>query len=98
MNEIVWSPRAKSDYLNLLAYLQQKWGEIVVRQFAKRLNDQLLVVQQNPNIYPKANKSSSIRRCVVTKQITLYYKRNQGSQIEIITLFDNRQNPMKRPL
>lgn len=98
MNDIVWSPRAKSDYLNLLAYLQQNWGQTVVRQFAKRMNDQLLIIQQNPNIYPKANRSSLIRRCVVTKQITLYYKRSKGSQVEIITLFDTRQNPMKRPL
>ena len=47
-----------------------------------------------PISYPPFEKFPDIRKCVLTKHISLYYKIN-NKDIEVLTLFDTRQNPDK---
>lgn len=94
--QISWSPRAKSDYLNVLGYLDKTWGRQVVIRYIQRVNAILLSITETPTLYLLAGPSTTARRCVVTKQTTLYYRLKAESNIEIITLFDTRQDPRKR--
>lgn len=48
-------------------------------------------------MYPATDRRDNVRRCVITKQTILYY-RVRKNKIELITLFDSRQNPLKRKL
>ncbi len=91
---IEWSPRSKQDYLNLLDYLETKWGEKTIRKFHIRLMSILELIAERPEIYPASAKNKRIRRCVISRQTSLYYQIRRNT-IELITLFDNRQNPSK---
>lgn len=92
---IEWSPRSKQDYMNLLDYLQNKWGEKTIRKFNDRLQSIIAVIAEKPEIYPTSGKKKQVRKCVISKQTSLYYQIKK-EKIELITLFDNRQNPSKK--
>jgi len=47
-----------------------------------------------PRLFPVIEGRRHIRKCVVTKQISLYYMLTR-KEIVIITLFDQRQSPKK---
>lgn len=98
MRALIWSPRAKSDYLNLLDYLHSNWGKQVTLRYVQRITALLDLICRKPELFPTAGKANLVRRCVVTKQTTLYYRLNKVNQIEVITIFDTRQNPLKRRL
>lgn len=52
-----------------------------------------------PEMYPRVLFRRSVHKCVLTPQNTLYYKvkdeKIEIRKIQIITIFDNRQNPEK---
>ncbi len=95
--QIEWSPRATKEYLSLLEYLLDEWGEKTVRKFSNRIETILKDISEQPKMYPASAKRKNIRRCVVTKQTSLYY-RVERDKIELVTLFDSRQNLSKRNL
>lgn len=92
---IEWSPRSKQDYLNLLDYLTDKWGNKTIKKFNDRLQSILELISERPEIYPSSGKKKQVRRCVISRQTSLYYQVKKD-KIELITLFDNRKNPAKR--
>ena len=47
-----------------------------------------------PYLYPKMPDYENIYKCVVNKQVSLYY-RVLELKIQIVGLIDNRQNPEK---
>ncbi len=95
MRALIWSPRAKADYLNLLEYLHMNWGKKVTSRYIQRITVLLELICRTPELFPTAGKVNMVRRCVVTKQTTLYYRLNKVDQIEVITIFDTRQSPSK---
>jgi plasmid stabilization system protein ParE len=95
--EIEWSPRATKDYLALIDYLLNQWGEKVTIKFADRLQYVLTIISERPEIYAATIKRKDTRRCVLTKHTSLYYRIKTG-KIELITLFDNRSNPSTKKL
>jgi plasmid stabilization system protein ParE len=54
-------------------------------------------ITKMPHMYEASSKKKRIRRCVVSKQIALYY-RAKKNEIEIVTIQDTRQNPKKLKL
>jgi plasmid stabilization system protein ParE len=94
---IEWSPRARQDYLKLLDYLAEKWGNKTIHKFNSRLQSILKLISERPDLYPASVKRKEVRRCVISKQTSLYYQIKKD-KIELITMFDNRQNPTKKKL
>lgn len=90
---IIWSPTARITYLNILKYLDDNWTLKEVTAFADRTNEILEFIRQNPLFYPYS-KESDTHRCVVVKQVNLYY-RIKLREIELLVFWDNRQNPAK---
>lgn len=48
----------------------------------------------HPESFPASEKDKSLRKCLITKQTTLYF-RFDDKEIKIPTIFDNRQDPEK---
>lgn len=89
-----WSTSAKADIENISKYLMLEWGKIVLTGFllkVDRLIDQIVI---NARQYPEINTSMKIRKCVITKQNSLFYK-IEGETIEIVRIYDTRQDPNK---
>lgn len=46
----------------------------------------------NPKMYPLFNKERNIRKCVISRQTSLYY-RIRGDKVELIRFRGNLMNP-----
>ena len=91
---VIISPQAKEDIKNILAYLTQNWNQKVVNEFLQKLEVFYYIISFNPGIFGYYNKRRNIRKYSITKQNIIYY-RNRRTAIEIITVFDGRQDPSK---
>ncbi len=89
---IKWSSLADDDFAKLLEYLEIRWNKNVSLKFITKLDFCVDLIHKNPNQFPIFNTQLQIRKCVVTKQNTLYYRETK-SRIEILRLYDTRQNP-----
>lgn len=92
--EIIWSPAAEKDFESILEYLQIKWSTRITRRFINKVDDNIELIVEDPQIFPVINVELQIRKSVITKQNTLYY-REVNNKIEIVRLFDTRQDPNK---
>lgn len=89
-----WSTSAKADFENISKYLMLEWEKIVLTRFLLKVDRLINQIVINPKQYPEINTRLKIRKCVVTKQNTLFYK-IKGETIEIVRLYDTRQDPNK---
>ena len=92
--EVVLSPTAKTKLSDLLEYLENKWSEKVKKEFIEKLDKSISRISDYPKSYSKSIEIKGLFKCVVTKQTSLFY-RIKPKQIEVVTLFDTRQNPKK---
>lgn len=92
--KIIWSPTAETDLKSVLNYLNKKWSVLVTNQFINKVDSFINLIATEPKLFPIINKKLNIRKCVLNKQNTLYYRENKDS-IDIIRLFDSRQDPVK---
>jgi plasmid stabilization system protein ParE len=90
--KIIWSDEALTNLKNIIEYLERKWTEKEISNFAQLLDKQLQRIENNPFLFPETDTSNGIRKSVLSKQTSIYY-RIVKFEIRIITLFDNRQNP-----
>ncbi|MCB0748357.1 MAG: type II toxin-antitoxin system RelE/ParE family toxin [Ignavibacteriae bacterium] len=92
--KIIWSNEAFENLKNILEYLEFQWTKKEINNFAKKLDRRINLISEFPFIFPISPIKKSVRRSVLTKQISLYYQINESS-VEIITLIDNRSDPDK---
>ena len=92
--QVIWSLLSEKDFENIIDYLKRDWDNKVVEKFID-ITDQLIYqISINPKQYPIINKSKRIRKCVITKHNTLFY-RDRKDYIDILRIFDSRQDPRK---
>lgn len=92
MNKTIkWSSYAHNDLSNLLDYLEAKWNKKSCLQFLEKLDFCIDLIQKNPNLFPFFNKNLGIRKCVITKQNSLFYKITD-TRIEVLRIYDTRQD------
>ncbi|QTY27976.1 type II toxin-antitoxin system RelE/ParE family toxin [Flavobacterium sp. CS20] len=92
--KVVISKTAEKKLDNLFKYLTEEWSNKIKKDFIKKLDSSIELIKNQPEIFPESKKGKGLRKCVITKQTTLYYRYN-SEQINIVTIFDNRQNPNK---
>jgi plasmid stabilization system protein ParE len=94
---IKWSLQARDDLKNIINYISSNWTDKEVREFAKKLNKRLNVIANFPALFPKTLQKENVRRSVLTKQIAIYYSKHNKT-VNIISVFDVRQDPAKLKL
>jgi plasmid stabilization system protein ParE len=92
--EIIWSRFAEEDLIHVIDYLLIRWSKKIADDFIDLLEEFTNQISRNPKCYPIINKKKRVHKCVVTKHNSLYYH-EVDNIVEIIRLFDNRQNPKK---
>jgi plasmid stabilization system protein ParE len=92
--KVIISKTAEKKLALLLGYLIENWSVTVKKEFIEKLDSSIFIIQNQPNIFPESKKVKGLRKCVITKQTTLYYRYN-SKQINVVTIFDTRQNPKK---
>ncbi len=91
---ITWSPQAEKDLEKILDYLAIEWENSVSVKFLDLVDLILKQISINPKQYPLIHKTFNIRKCVLSKHNTLYY-RNKRAAVEVVRIYDNRQDPEK---
>ncbi len=92
--KVFLSELAKTKLLNLLTYLDQNWGVNAKEKFIEKLSEKIKQISSLPESCPISKKIEGVRKCVFTKQTTLFYRvSNSKNEVEIITIIDNRQHP-----
>lgn len=92
--EVILTPIAANDFDNVVNYLMYKWGVSVTNDFIERFEKVIVLLSQNPAMFPFFDKSKNMQKCIVTKHNILYFK-EMNDAIKILTIFDTRQNPEK---
>ena len=92
--KLIWSDEALNNLKGIIDYLENRWTIREIKKFAQLLAQQLKLIENNPLLFAESDKSNGLRKSVLSRQTTIYY-RVINHDIWIITLFDNRQNPNK---
>ena len=95
--KILWTDFALSELEKTIEYLEENWTERELRNLAVEIEETLNLLSHNPNLFQASDIKKEIRRVIVAKHNTLYYRVNNNT-IEIISFFSNRQSPKKRKL
>jgi plasmid stabilization system protein ParE len=90
--KIIWAPLAENDFAGILDYLDKNWDSKVALNFIDLTENVIGQISINPKQYPVIFKKKRIRKCVMTKHNSLFY-RDSRVQIEILRIYDTRQDP-----
>jgi len=96
-NHLIWSHRALKEFDGLQEYLYEEWGEEITRRVINEIARTIARIQDSPDQFPLFKRRKKIRRCVASPQTSIFFKAEK-EVIEILSIFDNRQNPKKRKL
>ncbi len=91
--KILWTEHALSELKNTIQYLEENWSKRELENFSRELDHTIELISKNPELF-QVSKKKNVRRAVVAKFNSLYYRVNKKS-IEILSLFSNRQDPDK---
>ena len=92
--EVILTPLALEDFNNVIEYLTENWDIVTTRKFILRFERIIILLSNNPGIFPYFDKSKELQKCLVTKHNVIYFKETKHV-VRIITIFDTRQNPKK---
>jgi len=93
--KIFWTKRASKSFDDILAYLEEEFGEAATKAFAIKVHSFVDILQDFPELGVMQDQQKKIRGFAVVKQCTIYYRVHQD-YIKILYLFDNRQKPQKK--
>lgn len=91
---INWSPLSIRDFESILSYLNSHWDQKVVNQFIEVVDKLISQISINPKQFSLIHKRKKVRKCVIDKHNTLFYRDSRGS-VDILRVYDTRQSPQK---
>lgn len=94
--KLIWSNQAQKDYYKVLTYLYENWGLNEVRSFVNKTEEVLGVIRKQPKTFIESRSKRNIRKGLVTKHNSLFYKvKPYKREIILLAFWDNRQSPKK---
>ena len=94
---VLWTEQAVQELQQTIDYLEKNWTEKEIKKFVSKLDHTISLISKTPEIFPQSIEKKKMRKAVVEKYNNLYY-RIHSDQIEILSLFSNRQNPRKKKI
>ena len=91
---IRWTDESVRNLEGILVYLEENRSENEVIDFKMRLASMLNTLKQFPTLFPESEMVPRLRKAVLSPQTTILYE-VQSKSINLIYLFDSRQNPSK---
>lgn len=93
--KIYWTDHALAQLKETFAYLEKNWTEKELINLSSEIERTLILISENPSLFPISSKKN-IRKAVIKKLNTIYYRVRNNENIEVISFFSNRKNPNKR--
>lgn len=97
--KVFWTPQARHTYFKVLDHLEKAWTEKEIRNFINKVDILLDQIKQNPEMFEESSKKRNVRKGLITKHNTLYYRVSpKKMEIQLLVFWDNRQDPGKLPI
>ncbi|MCB9039339.1 MAG: type II toxin-antitoxin system RelE/ParE family toxin [Lewinellaceae bacterium] len=80
---VIWAPSAKDDYAALLEYVEQHFGLDAALELLDTTEKLLEEIAAFPNMFPPSDTRKDIRKAVISKQTSLFYRIAQD-QVPVI--------------
>lgn len=94
--KITWTRKAEKRFTEILDYIEMEFGQTSRDHFKTKTKDFTTLLKEFPEIGTLEVGDKKIRGFQLTKQTRVFY-RLKDDQIIILTLFDSRQDPIKKP-
>ena len=94
---IEWTDNALSELRVTFEYIEKNWTEKELRKLSNEIERTVNLISNNPNLFP-ITESRNVRKAVIKKLNTIYYREKENNKVEILSFFSNRQNPNKRKI
>ena len=95
--KVEWTDNALTELKVIFEYIEQNWTEKELRRLSNEIERTINLISNNPNLFPQS-ENSNVRRTVVKKLNTIYYRIKDEENIEILSFFSNRKHPDKRQI
>jgi plasmid stabilization system protein ParE len=92
--KVILTRRAERNYLSIRNYIAKKWGANVARAFDQKVDELFELLKKFPEMGPI--ERTDIRGFQLSSQTRIFY-RIKGEMILVLSLFDVRRNPKKKP-
>ncbi|GAB5524087.1 MAG: hypothetical protein Roseis2KO_19590 [Roseivirga sp.] len=92
--KVRYSLRARHEEIKLLEYIVEGFGRKKAKEVYERIEKVLDHICNVPEMYPVSKQRSGLRKCVFSKQTSIYYQINKD-YIEIVSFRPNRSDPKK---
>jgi plasmid stabilization system protein ParE len=93
--KIRWTDHALSELSDTVKHLENNWTENELIQFANAVDHTVEIISRHPGIFPVSDMKRKIRKAVVDKNNTVFYRIVKDS-IEILSVFGTKQDPAQR--
>ncbi len=94
--KIYWTKKSKSRFQEIKKYIEKEFGFSVSERFQNRVLSLLDLLEKYPGIGSLEVPEKEIHGFQISKQTRVFY-RIKGNRIFLLTFFDSRQNPEKKP-
>jgi toxin ParE1/3/4 len=89
---ILLSPRARQDFIDILRYTGETWGERQLRIYRDKLHDALQLIGRNPSMgRSSAELPETYRLYYVGSHVIIY--RHQDMSISVVRILHQRMHP-----
>ncbi len=95
--KVEWTDHALSELKQTYQYLEENWTSKELTKLSLDIERTISLISKNPKMFPISDKVN-IRKVVVKKFNTMYYREKDNTSVEILSFFSNRQNPDSRKL
>jgi len=86
---ILWTEHALQNAISIKEYLSSNFSSKEIDHYYVILQSFEIAVCAFPELYPQSSVRKNIRRAVLSKVLSAYYRVHKG-KIEVIALLDNR--------
>jgi len=91
-----WTNKAIDTYDDVITYPYQIWGFSVAQKLIDQIDEIIILIEQNPTMYPAVPGFQQIRKAHISANISLYY-RIKAETVELLYFWNNRRNPADNP-
>ena len=94
--KIRWTPTARMTYFKVLDFIYKQWTTNEVENFIYKSEHTISQITEHPYLFKASEKKKNVRKGFITEHNSLYYRvKPRKKEIELITFWDNRQDPSK---
>ncbi len=96
--KIIWAPLALETFENVIEYLNKNWTGKEIKKFVNKTFETIELLKESPYIFRSSEKENIYEAIIDKNNILIYQIDETKKEIDILSIWDTRQNPKKKIL